>query len=338
VLLLLLTLLGWLAVFAKTGSGLDVSVHDYVARAAELPSILVVGDALADYRNWSLLPLVLARAVGAGSSTSFAAVQCAVLVAGSSIVIAAVARRRAGDASRAVLALFATAAPAYAMTFMGSYDQLLIVALLALALAETPALGLLIGAAIGLTHAESGAVSLLGLLLLSAIGVGPAVRTRVWTLIGLVGARIVLTVVLVAAGQPSDRFTYIREYGVSRLLGYFAATWPVIVLTMATGGWLIIAAAVLERRSVRFAICVAGILAVNLGVAAVTIDQSRVAMLTTLPLVVTLAVAVPVTAGPRPRWARLAPGLAAVIGLVTPLVVSWVGEVFRFGDPLQLHW
>jgi hypothetical protein len=336
--LLLGTLVGWLLVFAKTGSAFDISIHDYVARANALPSLTILGDALADYRNWSLLPLVIARTLGVGSGDSFAALQCVILVVGTALVIAAASRRHAGLAVGAALALFATMVPSYALYFMGSYDQLLVVALVAVVLVERPGHAAAVGVVIGLTHAEVGVVSLAGLLVLALIGVGHSVRSRAWALGGVVAARLALTVVLAIGGQSSDRSTYISEYGLDRLLESFADVWPLIVLTAAAGGWVIVATAIAERRDVRFALVVAVILAVNVAVSAVTIDESRVVMLTTLPLILTLAAFPPHAAATRPWWARAAPGVATAIGLATPLVFAWVGEAWRFGDPFHVGW
>lgn len=332
-----LTLAGWFLVLAKTGSRLDLSAADYVARAAELPSLLVTGDPLADYRNWSVLPLVLGRLLGAESTVAFAAVQFVVMLAGSATVVAWTAARRPRTALAALLALFATVVPAYAMTFMGSYDQLLLVALLGAAVADRRGPALLFGAMVGFTHAELGVVALAGLLALSLVGVGPSPRVRWWGLGAVVAARVVLTVWFAAAGQPSDRFAFVEAYGLDRMLDFFAATWPVIVLTAAGGGWLIVVASLAERRSARVTLVVVGVLVANLVVTAVTVDQSRVAMLATLPTVVTLA-AYPPARRSRPAWTRVAPYAAAVIGLVTPLWIAWVGRTWRFADPFHIAW
>jgi hypothetical protein len=332
------TLVGWLLVFAKTGSRLDLSAHDYVARAAELPSLLVTGDPLVDYRNWSVLPLVLGRLLAARTTAAFASVQFVVMLAGSAAVIAWTAARRPRVALAALLALFSTTVPSYAMFFMGSYDQLLLVALVGIAVGDRRRAAVLFGMIIGLTHGELGVIAVAGLVALSAVGVGPSMRVRLWGLGGVVGARLALTVWFAAAGQPSDRFSYIEAYGLERMIDYFGATWPVILLTVAGGGWVIIAAALAERRSSRVALVVAGVIVVNLAVSAITIDQSRVAMLTSLPLVVTLAAFPPSRRAARPPWAVAAPFVAAAIGLLLPFWISWVGDTWRFGDPFDLAW
>jgi hypothetical protein len=332
-----LVLLCWVLVFAKTGSGLDVSAADYVARSRRLPSLLVTGDPLVDYRNWSMLPLVLGRVFAAGTTAAFATVQFVVMVVGSAVLVGWVARRSPAVALAATLALFATTVPAYAMAFMGSYDQVLLVALVGMAISDQRLAAALFGIVVGLTHGELGVIAATGLVALAAVGVGPSTRVRAWGLGGVVAGRLGLTVWLTIAGQPSDRFTYIREQGLDRMLDHFTATWPVILLTAAGGGWLIIAAALAEWRSRRIALVVVVILAANLAVTAITIDQSRVVMLTTLPLVVTLAVFVR-PGRQRPWWAVAAPYAAAAVGLAMPLVISWVGDIWRFGDPFHRSW
>src|SRR5215218_6466054 len=257
----LVTIAGWCITFVKTGSGLDLSVDDYVARAHALPSVLVTHDPLADYRNWSMLPLVVARLVGADTPGSFSLLQCAIMIVGTVTVLCAVAWRRPRVGFAAALGLFATMTPSYALRFSGSYDQLLLVLLLAVAVVESPALAALLGTAIGLTHAEVGLVALLGLLLLASVGVGAPLRARLWALGGVLAARGVLTVALSAAGQSSDRLTFVEQYGVGRMAGYFAHTWPAIVLSLAAGGWVLLVAYTVEHRSSRVGMAVVAIVA-----------------------------------------------------------------------------
>jgi hypothetical protein len=333
-----LTLVGWFLVFAKTGSALDLSIADYVARSRSLPTVLIAGDATADYRNWSMLPLVLGRLAMARTQATFATVQFLAMVVGSTAIVAWTARRRPDVALLAVLALFATTVPAYAMYFMGSYDQLLLVVLLGVAVADSRRAAVVLGAVVGVTHAEVGVIALAGLLALSIVRVGPPVRIRAWALAGVVAGRLALTIWLAVAGQSSSRLTFVEEYGLDRLVGYFADTWPVVALTAAGGGWVIVVAALAERRSWRIAAVVIAVVAVNLAVAAITLDQSRVVMLTTLPLVVTLAAFPPSRRRDRPWWAVGAPYAAAGAGLAMPLIVSWVGRTWRFGESFHHGW
>jgi hypothetical protein len=330
----------WGLVFAKVGSSLIFGIDDLLLRVRALPDLIVSGDATSDYKNWSVLPYAVGRVLGADTATSFAAVQFVVLVVGSAGVIGALARRRPMDAVHASLGLFACMTPAWVMFNMGTYDQLLVVLLLAVTLVDRPAVAAVLGVLIGATHAEAGVVALIGLLALSAVGLGPRVVTRAWAIGGVLACRAALTVWFRLAGQSGDRFAFVSQYGFGRLIGYLADTWPVVVWSAAAGGWVIIIGSLLIRRSTRLTAVVLGVLAFNLAVTAITADQSRVIMLTTFPLVVALSVyAVQPEDPPQAHDLALAVRVTgAAVGLLAPLTVAWVGDIFLMGDPFQLHW
>jgi hypothetical protein len=63
-------------------------------------------------------------------------------------------------------------------------------------------------------------------------------------------------------------------------------------------------------------------------------------MITTFPLVVALA-AFTSRADDPPEVRSIAAGVrvaGGVVGLLAPLTVSWVGEIFPMGDPFRVHW
>ena len=336
---------GWLATFAKVGSGLAYGHLEYLEQSKAFPRLLITGDPLRDYTNYSILPIAIGRMLGAGTVRSFAVLQLVILAAGSTGVLTYVAHRRPRAAIGATAAMFSTFVPAYALFFMSTYDQLLVVLILAVVLADRVNVSAALGVALGLTHAEVGGLVLCGLIAVALVGVGPRVVVRVWALLGVVAAKVGLTIWLHAAGQRNDRFSFASAYGPSRLLDYFSATWPVIVWTAAGGGWLVILAVILRRRSRRFTIAVTGVLVANLGAAALTTDQSRVAMMTTMALVVALGAfgfdesnrseSPPMF---QDRRVSLTWAIAAVIGLASPLVISWVGVIHHVGNPLRIGW
>jgi hypothetical protein len=280
--------------------------------------------------------LAIGKAVGADSVRSFAALQAVVLVAGSAAVLGTVARRRPETATGALVGFFATMLPSWLLVSGGSYDQMLAVLLLAATLVQRSWAAWLVGLLLGLTHAEAATIAVLGLALLSGAGVGPRRSVRVWTLAGIGAARVAMTVWFRAAGQSGDRVSFVSELGVRAPLGYLADTWPVVVWSAACGGWLIVAAAVRDRGDTRVAGAVAAALALNLAATAITVDQSRVIMLTTMPIVVALAALG--GASHRQPTERPAHGYALAIGMLAPVTISWVGGVAVAGAPLHVGW
>lgn len=333
-----LTLAGaalWLAAFGKVGFGLLFGAEDYVERVHRFPRLTVSGDVASDYKNWSILPLAVGRAFGADSVRSFAIVHAAVLVGGATAVFGGVARGHPEVASRALFGFFATMVPAWLLVSGGSYDQLLAVLLLAATLVDRRGTAPLVGVLLGLTHAEVATVAVLGLTVLSIAGIGPRPRVRLWTLAGIGAARVALTVWFGAAGQTGDRVSFVAEYGVSTPLGYLADTWPVVLWSAACGGWLFLVDAV-RGADTRTRIAVIAALVLNCGSAAITVDQSRVIMLTTMPIVVVLA-----AFGPPGERLASAPGVhrnAVAIGILAPVTISWVGGVAIAGAPLHVGW
>jgi hypothetical protein len=333
----------WALVFAKVGTGLIFGIDDLVARSKALPDLLVSGRATDDYINWSVLPLAIGKLFGAGTRRSFAFVQFVILVPGSVAVLALTARRRPLVAANASLGLFACMVPAWALFSMGTYDQLLIVLLLAATLADRPLPGALVGLAIGATHAEAGAIVVLGLLALSAVDLGPRAAVRAWTLAGIVASRLVVTIWFRLEGQSGDRFTFVEEYGLSKLVGYLVDTWPYVLWSAAAGGWVIIIGTLAVGRSRRLTSVVVAILALNVATTAITADQSRVIMLLSFPLVVALAAFSPRPDGGSavanvPGTLRTLRVTGAIVGLLAPLTISWIGEVAAVGDPFAVHW
>lgn len=326
----------WFAAFGKVGLGLLFGVEDYVDRVRVFPHLVVRGDPTSDYKNWSILPLALGRTVGADSVRTFAALQCVVLVAGTIAVLGGVARRRPEMARLALVGLFATMLPSWLLISAGSYDQLLALLLLAATLVERPALALVAGVLLGVTHAEAATVAVLGLAFLSAARIGPRLGVRLWTLAGIGIARAALTVWFRIAGQADDRVSFVSDLGVRTPLRYLADTWPVVLWSAACGGWLIVADFLHTNRQVRVRAAVLVALGLNLAAAAITVDQSRVIMLTTMPIVVALAAFGPVPGHRETRSPVLRSAL--VIGVLAPVTVSWVGAVAVAGDPLHVGW
>ena len=237
---------------------------------------------------------------------------------------------------RATLALFATSVPAHVMFFMGSYDQLLVVLLLALALSCTAVRSTVIGVLLGLTHAEIGFVAAADLALLAAVGVGPRPRPRLFSLGGVLAGRFMVMVWLYAHGAGNDRFTFIERYGISRTLTYFMNTWWTVLWSILAGGWVILIAFMVRYGQWRAKAAVAAIVAVNIALILITVDQSRVAMLATVPTVIVLAVFA--RSEGRPTVSLPVAWAAFAVGMVAPLVVSLAGTNFTFGRPFWLGW
>lgn len=320
----------WVGLLLLKGSVFDLSIGDYVARSKLLPRV-ATGDPQGAYRNWSMLPLVLAKVTGASTPFRFALVQYLALVVGTAAVTWHLARtRNAAVAVAAMLAVFSTTTASYTVHFAGSYDQLLVVVLCGAVVCRRPLPGALAGIALGLTHAEIGAVVAAGLAGLAWGRGAPGIGVRLLTLAGVVVARLGLTVWFAAAGASGDRASFLDSYGLDQTLRHFGDTWPVILWTALAGGWLVVGQGV-SRSPRRAALVVIGWIVAALLLTAATVDQTRVAGLLLLPLVLALAV-------DRPSVNRTALGAAAFVGLASPFVISLAGSTFTLGGPFEIHW
>lgn len=320
----------WIAVLLVKGSVFDLSIRDYVARSQRLPGV-ATGEPDGAYRNWSMLPLVLGRLTGASTPLRFALVQYVALVAGTAAVGWHLARTRNPTvALAAVLAVFSTTTASYTVHFAGSYDQVLVPLLCLAVVCRAPLPAAITGVALGLTHAEVGAIVALALLALAWAGDPSRLLPRLATFGGVVVARLGLMVWFAAAGASGDRASFLESYGLETTLRHFADTWPVILWTALAGGWLVVAH-VVARAPRRTVAVVIGWIVIAIGLTAATVDQTRVGGLLLLPLVVALAVDRP----PVPRTTLLS---AALVGLASPFVISLAGAVFALGGPFEIHW
>ncbi|MET0458397.1 MAG: hypothetical protein ABW195_04070 [Ilumatobacteraceae bacterium] len=347
---LLLTSTLWGLLFVRGGSVLALGAEPYLRNVSTFPRPFITGDPLEDYRSWSVLPIAAARLVQVSTMRGFALLQTAILVVGTAGVLGLEARRAPRRALVATLAVFMTAAPAYALQFVGSYDQLLVVLLLAAVLVRTDWAAVAIGVALGLTHAEVGFAALAMVLILGLAGVGDRSRPRCLSLLGLVVARVALQIWFSRSGLHSDRWTFIREYGVDSLAGNLLDVWPVVLWSMFGVGWVVVIRAFRDGdRRRRFAL--AGIAVLCLGLCAITLDQSRIAILTMFApfLVVVLHLSTnsdrwfdPAPSGASADAPHLLPSvplwLLTAASLLSPLVVAWVGRVYVFGSPFRLGW
>lgn len=330
----------WIAVFAKVGSGLDFGARDFIVRSQALPRQLVTGSPLEDYRNWSLLPLALQRLAGASSTRSAALVTAVTLLAGTLVVLVAVARRRGTEFGlSAVAALFSTSVPPWVMFFMGGYDQLLVVLLVLVSVARGRKTIVVTGALLSLTHAEVGALSLLGLAGLSwADGDREQLEVRLRGLGAVLACRVVLGLWFAILGQTSTRLSFIVDYGPSTLVGHFVDSWPMILVSTAGGGWLLIADTVVASPRGRHTMVTACYLAATMAIVAFTLDESRIAALLMLPVLIGLATSTVRPSG-SPSRRRVVLAAAAGIGLALPLNVVWIGDVYwRLGHPFVIGW
>ena len=348
VFLLAMTL--WGVVFARVGSVLALGAESYVRGIPAFPRPRVTGDPLEDYRSWSVLPIAVARAAQVSSVEAFATLQLAILVLGTSFVLSLVARHAPRRAIVATLIVFTTATPAYALHFMGSYDQLLVVLLLAALFVRREWAAVAIGALIGLTHAEVGFVSIGMVVVLALVGVGRQRRLRWLTLLGIVVSRLALQVWFSRSGLHTDRWSFVNEYGVGALAGHLVDVWPVVLWSMFGVGWIIVLRAWKDGdRPLR--VVLPGIVGLCIVLSAITLDHSRIAILTMLApfLVVALHLFdasdpwfVPPRSTTDREPSRLVPAapvcILTAISLASPLVVAWVGRIYVFGSPFRLGW
>ena len=321
----------WLAIWAKVGVNFVFGIDVTVDRARQFPALLQSGDPLSDWSIWSILPVLIGHVVQATTRTSCAVLHTTILIGGVAATLVAFSRRAGPEvAQRALLALFATSVPAYLIFSSGSYDQLLTLLLFAGALSAGRRWPIAIGVLIGLTHAELGLLASMMLLVLALAGVGPSIGSRVRLLVGVVVARVALTVWFNARGLHHDRFAFIRAYGLDTLLGQLPNSWPVALWSVLCGGWIIVGGFVADTRSRRVANALAVCLVLAVAAMIVTVDQSRVLMLAAMPVVVTIAIHAP---GP-PRRLRA----SVAVGLLAPLCVSVAGTTLIFGDPFSVAW
>ena len=327
----LLVVVLWVGTLAWRGSVLDLSASDYVERSSLLPDLITDESAGTAYRNWSILPLILGRLLGADTTFQFALVQWLALVVGTALVVWHLARTRgSGPALAAVAGLFATTAAAHTSYFAASYDQLLVALLCAAVVVRRPLPAVVVGIALGLTHAEVALVVALALVGWSWAGRGRDLAARLWLLLGIVTARIVLTIWFAAAGVDADRRSFVSEYGIDRTWEHLTDTWPIVLWTALCGGWVVVAV-VSAAATRRERLVIAGWIATALVLVCFTVDQTRISALLLLPLTLSLVLD---HEAAEERPVRL----AALVGLAVPLVVSIAGTNHVFSSPFEINW
>jgi hypothetical protein len=229
--------------------------------------------------------------------------------------------------------MFATFVPVHSLRFAGGYDNVLLLGLFVAVVVDRPVAAAITGVVLGMTHAEIGAVAVLGLVGLAWCGLGPPVRQRLWTLAGIAAGRIALTVWLATEHVHGDRLDFITAYGVSRLVHEAGRQWWLIAWEAAGAGWVIVAAVLLRRRSAPVAAIVGATVLATAAVVAVTVDESRVAGLMMFTTVVALA-----AYGGAGRRHRAICAAAALVTLLVPWHPVFDGVRVSVAAPFRWGW
>ncbi len=312
-----------------------------------LPEILefsrdLTGDPLAGRQEqfvyWSLLGPWLGRVTRSnGGAWSFAALQLGLLVGLGGLALAG-HHRRHGEAAtrRLILLLFTSPVLAVCTTWLGSADVVtLLVSIAWLALDRRPLAAAVIGVVAGVNHFEQSVLIASGLGIIGlADRPGDRRRAALWWALTLVGIAVGRGLVLAHfhhydIDPTTTRFSFVERVG---LRSYAHASFgnPLWTLLSVYGlGWLPVA--VLEtclpdRRLVRvWALIHLGVIPIL----ALTLDQTRVAALLLLPVLLRVCTT-EAASRLHPRDARRlgrAVALTALFGVVVPRVVVWDGRL-----------
>ena len=329
-----IVLVGWVAVWAKVGSGVAFGAPDLMIQIDRFPRVVHFEDSISDYVNYSPLPVALAKLAGATSQRSNAFLQFLILVAGSTEVCVVAARTDRNRAGYGALALFSTIVPLQVFFFNGSYDNVLVVLLFAAALLERPLWVFpVIGLLAGTTHAEIAAVVGVELLALSWCGLGPSIGTRLRLLGGVAVGRVLVTIWALSQHTATSRWSFIRRYGPGKLVHATFSQLPLVLWSLMAGGILMVGYLLVVAPSRRLGVAVAGSLALNVLVVLLTVDETRVAAILTLPLVVVAGAFSP--SRPIKRWVCVC---AVAITFAPPFYVSYLGSRLKVGHPFQILW
>ncbi len=324
---------GWLACFAKVGAGRVVGLSGALEQINKLPHALHYTDSSLNYPDYSVLPAVVSRILGATTAYSNTALQTILMVILSIVIVALVSVRSPNIAWLAVAGFFATSLPMYALHFAGGYDNLLIVMLFAAVFASQPALAIAIGVLLGATHAEIGVLTGLQLLGLSWVGFGAPIKARLQLIGGVVIGRVLLMVWLFIDDAHGTRLDFAFKFGFGKLLHGAGRSWLLILWTAASGGWLIIATVLIRQRSKRLAGVVIGGLFANVVVVALSIDESRIASMSTMVILVALA-----CYGGKDRFHAIICAIAVAVTFSVPYAAIYLGIVLQPSTPFVLGW
>jgi hypothetical protein len=200
-------------------------------------------DAYSQYAMSSPLGPILAKALGATTLRSYAALHAVVLLVGMTALIYAVRQRRGERTARLVALSFAcTPMPMVLLGWLGSYDVFTFLLASFLVLMDGPLIVALLSFALGLAHFEQGLLIAMALLFIRQ----PAsiARWKPWIsmLGGLVVGKLSLWLYLNAIGIRFGRFLWLAsqtqdaDLGLSRFVGHLG----VLSYSLLGGGWLLV--------------------------------------------------------------------------------------------------
>jgi hypothetical protein len=329
-----LGLIGVVAAFGwsilRAGPTVTPSLDALVAAAQAWPQRLP-GEFEAFYAD-SPLGLLVARAVGSGSTTAYlwTSALALVLVA---CCWALWAWLNAPSSQRWRAARLAVLSPVVGVlaAWLGFYDPWTMLAwavVLFAWLSGSRALLAVSGGLLGFQHMEHGLLGLAALLLVW-VAVRPGLPDRLratnpgWAAIGVVAGKAVLLLVLVSAGSSAS--------GRTSWLGTYLADWtkvavntgPMLVWSLFAGSWAIVVAFWLADSSRRTRTLLAGALIVGLVATLLSGDRPRVFVLVMAPALLLLTIAYL----QRREGNRTELRLVETVVWLAPAVTLWGSEV-----------
>lgn len=310
----------WMVV--TVGISPTLNIFQWVAAARSFPH-----PSTGSYVESSPVGTGIAHLIGADKNTrTFAALHLGFVVVAVSIMAFAVGRRFGRDASRlAVACLFASPLANLLLTWLGQPDPIVFgaVALVAVVV-STPALVATAAFAV-VAHEEVALVSVLGVGVVRA-AVGDLNRRQAIAIAcGAAIGAVALAAFKAHYGIDASRVGYAEDVGLMRFASNAARTWQTIGVASLGATWIAVFLLGRELRATQKRVF-AGVLVFMFLISLVTLDTTRIMVLTAMPAVIVL-VCYSATTLAKPSLDRIL-AIVVVAGLLYPHVIVYNGGMY----------
>lgn len=258
-------------------------------------------------------------------TAAFVVVHLVVLVLLVIVVGVLVVRRHGGMAAGLTGAAFVGSSTAVVLlAWVGSYDVFTVGFLSVLVVARDRRLAAATGFLLAFAAFEQSVFVIAALAALSVVGIGAERLRLAWAAGALVLGRAVLEVWLRANDVTHGRGWFLRETGVSHLLGQFVDALPWLVVTGFGATLLPVVVAVAGLPSVRARVVVVAVLLAALVPTALSLDQTRVFAILTWPVV--MALVLDHADRNAPTSIRRLATATLILAAIVPGIVVWEGR------------
>ena len=314
----------------RNGFGVQANREFFAVRFVDaLPGVPRL-QPLNQWALWSPLGPIAARIAGLHSVSGFVALHVAVVIAGLAVLCVAVRNQYGSIAMRvALLAFVALPISVVLQSWLGSYDAWTFLLSTTIVVTRSWKLAAVAGFALAFANFEQGAVILVLLGVIAALGLHGSIHRIAWASAGLLAGRIALGLWLTHNGVHYGRLDYQRHYGIDYFITAATRSWLLLALSLVAVAVILVGNLFTggSRQRVAIAIVlVAAIAPIFLGA-----DETRVYALATWPPLLALLLGESVRSPDRLRRA-IAPTIA--LALLVPGFFVWDGHPYL----ADYHW